>query len=123
MPYTAQAKFAEQLKAFGNGQCVALVRALTGAPPSSTWREGDRLVDLLEANALIAPGTAIATFTHGRYPNLPHGNHAAIFVGWVGNGIEVFHQWRGRAPHKTVLYFSRKQAQDFMRAETYSVIK
>jgi hypothetical protein len=78
---------------------------------------------LLEANILIPSGTAIATFTRERYPNLSHGNHAAIFIRWVANGMEVFHQWKGRAPHKTVLYFGRKQAQAFMRAEHYSIIK
>lgn len=122
MPYTANGRFSEQTGVFGNGQCIALVRALTGVPPSSTWSEGHRVVDLLEANVFIRPGIAIATFTRGRYPNLSHGNHAAIFIRWVGNGMEVFHQWKGRAPHKGVLYFSRR-TQAFMRADSYSVIK
>ncbi|WP_082219545.1 BPSL0067 family protein [Massilia sp. NR 4-1] len=123
MPYIAKKNFTEQAQVFGNGQCVALVRELTGAPASSTWREGDKLVDLLEINVPIAPGTAIATFFDGRYPNWPHGNHAAIFLRWVSNGIEVFHQWKGKAPHRRVLYFGRSQAQAFLRAEHYSVVK
>lgn len=123
MPYTARGKLTDQIKVFGNGQCVALVRALTGAPPSSIWREGDHLVDLLESNTYIAPGTAIATFFDGRYPNRPHGNHAAIFLRWVGNGIEVFHQWKGKAPHTRVLYFGRAQPQAFLRAEHYSLVQ
>src|SRR5262249_31795002 len=123
MPYTAKGNFTEQTDVFGNGQCVALVRTLTGAPASSIWREGDSIVDLLENNAYIAAGTAIATFFAGRYPNWGHGNHAAIFLRWTGNGMEVFHQWKGRAPHKRVLYFERQQAQAFLRAEHYSVVK
>lgn len=123
MPYIAREDYTEQTQVAGNGQCVALVRALTSAPPSSTWREGDKLTDLLEGNTYIAPGTAIATFFNGRYPNLAHGNHAAIFVRWVGNGMEVFHQWKGRKPHKAILYFGRRQAQAFLRAEHYSVVK
>lgn len=123
MPYTARGKFLKQTLAMGNGQCVALVRELTGAPPSSLWNEGARLVDLLEENAFIQPGTAIATFFNGRYPNWPHGNHAALFLRWVENGIEVFHQWKGKAPHKRVLYFGRTQPQAFLRADHYSVVK
>ena len=123
MPYTAKGNFTEHSSALGNGQCVALVRALTGAPAASTWREGESIVDLLERNAYVAPGTAIATFFNGRYPNWNHGNHAAIFLGWAGSGIEVFHQWSGKAPHKRVLYFGRKQSQGFLRAEHYSAVK
>jgi hypothetical protein len=88
----------------------------------SPWREDDKLVDLLENNTYIAPGTAIATFFDGRYPNMPHGNHAAIFLRWVGNGMEVFHQWRGRAPPIRVLFFGRAQPQTFLRAEQYSLV-
>lgn len=123
MPFIAKGNFTDQANVFGNGQCVALVRTLTGAPASSIWREGEAIVDLLERNAYIAPGTAIATFFDGRYPNWNHGNHAAIFLEWAGNGIEVFHQWRGKAPHKRVLYFGRKQSPSFLRAEHYSVVK
>lgn len=123
MPYVAKGDFTSQSTVFGNGQCVALVRALTGAPASSIWREGESIADLLERNANLVPGTAIATFFGGRYPNWHHGNHAAIFLGWTTDGMEVFHQWRGKAPHKRVLYFGRKQAQSFLRAEHYSVVK
>lgn len=123
MPYVAKGNFIERDEVFGNGQCVALVRELTGAPASSTWREGETIVELLERNAYIAPGTAIATFFSGRYPNWAHGNHAAVFLGWAGNGIEVFHQWKGKAPHKRILYFGSKQPQAFLRAEHYSIVK
>ncbi|MCG2585604.1 BPSL0067 family protein [Massilia sp. TS11] len=122
MSYQADGDFTKQKKAFGTGQCVALVRALTDAPPSSLWREGGKLIDLLEANVYIAPGTAIATFSDGRYPNKSHGNHAAIFLRWVGNGARVFHQWKGKAPHISTLAFGVKEPKIFLRAESYSVV-
>lgn len=123
MPYVASGEFTSQTTVLGNGQCVALVRALTGAPASSVWREGASIADLLECNGRIPIGTAIATFFDGRYPNWHHGNHAAIFLGWTANGMEVFHQWRGKAPHKRILYFGGRQPQTFLRAEHYSVVK
>ena len=88
MPYVASGEFTSQTTVLGNGQCVALVRALTGAPASSVWREGASIADLLECNGRIPIGTAIATFFDGRYPNWHHGNHAAIFLGWTANGME-----------------------------------
>ena len=45
-------------------------------------------------NKDLSPGTAIATFENGRYPNRPHGNHAAFYLGQVANGIYVVDQWR-----------------------------
>ncbi|MTV37677.1 BPSL0067 family protein [Duganella radicis] len=78
MPYVAAGNFTEPTGVLGNGQCVALVSALTGAPSSSIWREGESMADLLERNATLVPGTAIATFFKGRYPNWNHGNHAAL---------------------------------------------
>ena len=36
MPCTAKGNFTELSSALGNGQCVALVRALTGAPASTS---------------------------------------------------------------------------------------
>ena len=46
-------------------------------------------------NASIAKGTAIATFVNGRYPNLPHGNHAALYISQDAGGIWVMDQWKG----------------------------
>jgi hypothetical protein len=47
-------------------------------------------------NGLLAKGTAIATFVKGRYPNRPHGNHAAFFIRQGINGIYVVDQWRSK---------------------------
>lgn len=46
------------------------------------------------------PGTAIATFEDGRYGNVSHGNHAAIFLNAEPKdgepGIHVLDQYAGR---------------------------
>lgn len=41
----------------------------------------------------LKPGTAIATFENGRYPNRAHGNHVAFYLGQAPNGIYVMDQW------------------------------
>lgn len=43
-------------------------------------------------NKSLSPGTAIATFVNGRYPNRPHGNHAAFYLGQDAGGIYVVDQ-------------------------------
>lgn len=58
----------------GTQQCVALIRFYANAPATFAWREGDRVM----GNTTIKPGTAIATFVNGRYPNNHTGNHAAF---------------------------------------------
>lgn len=79
----------------GSRQCVALVQEYAGAPTTSTWRQGDAVL----GNRALKTGTAIATFVKGRYPNRPHGNHAALYVGQASNGIFVADQWK--ADNKT----------------------
>ena len=44
---------------------------------------------------LIRSGTAIATFKDGKYQNLGHGNHAAIYISQNAHGITVIDQWAG----------------------------
>ena len=75
-----------------NGQCVRLVQVWCGAPHTSSWRQGVRV----KGSTGITPGTAIATFVNGFYPNLPHGNHAAIYLSHDSEGINVIHQWTNR---------------------------
>ncbi|HWZ44658.1 MAG TPA: BPSL0067 family protein [Candidatus Saccharimonadales bacterium] len=77
----------------GTAQCVQLIKTLVGAPPTSEWREGQKVTK----DANIAPGTVIATFENGRYPQL-HGEkatrnqHAAIYLGQTEEGIWVVEQ-------------------------------
>lgn len=73
----------------GNQQCVALVRHYAVIPPTPTWQAGAHVLD----GGMIVPGTAIATFVNGHYPNNPHGNHAAFYMRTEGNCIVVMDQW------------------------------
>jgi hypothetical protein len=110
---------------YGDGQCVALVRALTGAPNHQLWREGAKLADAIRQTNGIAKGTAIATFINGGYPSLSTGNHAAIFVSAAADfsSVVVFDQWVGQPPHLRTLMFNRPGAQSIVnRAEAFSAI-
>ncbi len=110
---------------FGNGQCVALVRAVADVPNHSLWREGAKLADAIRTTGGIADGTAIATFFNGVYPSQATGNHAAIFVSAAADftSVVVFDQWAGQSPHFRTLIFDRPgnhSASD--RAEAFSII-
>jgi len=62
----------------GDGQCVAFVRAASGAPHTSVWKQGK----LVKTVSTIFPGTAIATFDqNGKYGSRKDGtSHAAVFI-------------------------------------------
>jgi hypothetical protein len=81
----------------GSHQCVALVQEYAGAPLTSAWRQGEAVL----GNKTLKSGTAIATFVEGHYANRAHGNHAALYIGQVANGIVVADQWK--APKKTLI--------------------
>ena len=122
MAYIAGAGYEKVKKVVGNGQCVALLKALTGAPALSLWRKGGDVSDLV-AKACIAEGTAIATFMDGRYLNLNYGNHAAIFVREVGVYLEVFDQYKGAMPKLRRIRFGLPEdVSRVKRAEAYSVV-
>lgn len=88
---------------FRDGECVALVQAVTSVGPTSRWRPGPRVVDLSYLN----PGTVIANFVDGRFPNR-HKYHAALFIGFTRGvsgkvmSIRVMDQFRGRVPKNIV---------------------
>lgn len=77
----------------GSGTCVDIIKeyvpGLKGVPTTS-WRAG---VNVMEAGAKVAKGTAIATFVNGRYPRNETQNHAAIVVKVMPSGIVVMDQW------------------------------
>lgn len=87
---------------YQDGECVALVQAVTSVGPTSGWRPGPRVVDL----SFLNPGTVIANFVGGRFPNR-HGYHAALFIEFGPRGmssgrpstIRVMDQFRGRRPN------------------------
>lgn len=80
----------------GNGDCIDLIKhyvpGLQGVP-TSAWRAGGKV---LELGNKVARGTAIATFVNKRYPNRPHGNHAAIVLTVMSSGFWVVDQWRSK---------------------------
>jgi hypothetical protein len=82
--------------AVGDGNCVDIIKyyvpGLKGVP-TSAWRAG---ANVLELGNKVERGTAIATFVGGRYPNKPHGNHAAIVLKVMSSGIWVLDQWKGK---------------------------
>jgi hypothetical protein len=125
-PYIAKpADLVARQEPFGNGQCVALVRTLTGAPNHELWSEGAKLADAVRTANGIATGTAIATFVDGAYPSKDTGNHAAIFVSAAADlsRVVVCDQWHGQPPHLRTLIFDRLGVHSIVdRAEAYSVI-
>jgi hypothetical protein len=70
----------------GNTECVTFIQDTLGAPPTGQWREG---VKVAKGSLNILPGTAIATFVNGHYPNANSGQHAAIYLGQNAEGIQV----------------------------------
>jgi hypothetical protein len=75
---------------FGDGECVALVRAEAGAgaPQAKDLRPGIQV----RGNTAIRPGTAIATFNNAGH----YDGHAAIYLGQDEYGIQVIDQWNNR---------------------------
>ena len=62
----------------GRIECVELLKGLMAAPRTVFWREGRKLKTNWDS---VPPGTAIATFKKGRYPQKGRargGKHAAI---------------------------------------------
>lgn len=91
-------------KHVGSGQCVALVQAAApSVGPTVGWRQGERV----KGAGHISPGTIIATFIDGVYPNNAHGNHAAIYLSHTDDGIRVIDQWKGQAAHERTIRFKR----------------
>jgi hypothetical protein len=78
----------------GNTECVDFIQQTLNAPPTGLWREGKKVV---KGDLSIAPGTAIATFVNGKYPQSGStGKHAAIYLGQNDQGIQVLDQWRSQ---------------------------
>jgi hypothetical protein len=113
----------------GTKQCVALLQHyVRGMPVTATWQQGDDVIQNLQ----VAKGTAIATFVNGRYPNHPHGNHAAFFLRQDAGGIWIMDQWSDNAkkPLISSRYLRRKGKDrngNFVdpgnNADAYSIIK
>lgn len=84
----------------GNGHCVDLIKRCSGAPATRWWRAGNAVMELPPGS--IAPGSIIATFRFGRYPN-HSGYHAAIYIKHDSAGIWVWDQWLGKPVHQRLI--------------------
>jgi hypothetical protein len=95
----------EHPEQYDNGECVRLVQVLTNVGHTSFWRPGPRVVDL----SFLNPGTVIANFLDGRFPNR-HGFHACLFESFGPRNqpsgryawINEIGQWRNRNPGPAV---------------------
>ena len=93
-------------KVVDNGQCVRFVQHAAKAPNTGLWKKGQ---DIKKGLPGPPKGTAIATFTAGKYQNNPTGNHAAIYVSQDLVGIKVWDQWVGHAVAERIIRFEHKQ--------------
>lgn len=84
-----------------NHECVALARALSGAPPSAQWVRGAHV----RGNTHIQKGTVIATFVNGHYEG-----HAAVYLGETADGIRVFDQWNAQRAHVRIIHYTGRHA-------------
>lgn len=102
MPFFIQnVRSLEGKKLVGKGDCVDLIKALVPGLmglPTSMWRPGKRVLD----TTALLPGTAIATFVNGRYPDNDSGQHAALFMAYAGKSIWVMDQWKNDTKKKAV---------------------
>lgn len=96
----------------GNGSCVLLLQRIARLPNTSSWRQGQRVVE--QSN--IWSGVAIATFENGIYPNWNTGNHAAFFVRFgernsdgTAKSIWIMEQFKGLKKIALREVFSRGQ--------------
>jgi len=69
----------------------------------------------------LEPGSIIATFEGGRYPNR-RGHHAAIYIEQDENGIWVWDQWVGKAVHKRLIRWRDDSAPASNTAQAYRVV-
>jgi hypothetical protein len=105
-------------QAVGDGQCVAYVRAASGAPATASWAEGQHV-----RGNNIAANTAIATFKNGKYTSSTDGSsHAAIYISQDNNGLWVYDQWVGQPVHKRQIRFRGGATTPNSDGDAFSVI-
>lgn len=100
----------------GTGHCVSLIQTCSAAPHTSQWRQGPRVKGLS-----LQPGTVIATFRNGKYPNVT-GWHAAIYISQDSQGIWVWDQWVGKPVHKRLIRFKNGRGTANNDGDAYSVV-
>jgi hypothetical protein len=87
------------------GECARLVQMyIPQLGHTTTWKPGERVIDILERGGKIESGTAVATFVKGRFPTSGH-RHAAFYEGPVRSvtgsimGIILLDQWNPSNPN------------------------
>lgn len=102
-PYVAQTPGQWLGKSVPNGQCVAYVKLVAGAPQTARWRRGNAV----RRNSNLPSGTAIATFDpDGTYGNHVDGrSHAAIYISQDEHGLVVYDQWARQVVHQRTIRF------------------
>ena len=104
-------------KSLGNGECVDLVKLCSKAPLTRYWKPGEKVF-----GNDIPPGTAIATFRRGKYPN-KSGYHAAIYSHQDKNGIYAWDQWHGQPVHLRYIKARQSHKDAGNNASKYRVIR
>lgn len=104
-------------KTVGDGHCVSLIKTCSEAPNTNHWKQGKKVLNQTK----LAPGTVIATFKNGRYPNKT-GWHAAIYISHDSDGIWVWDQWKGKPVHKRLIRIRNNRAAAGNTAQKYSVV-
>lgn len=106
----------------GSHECVALVQYYAKAPTTMHWKEGTRVKGAKDLRA----GTAIATFSKGKYGNRRTGNHAALYLSQDSSGIWVIEQFRnikGGLIAKRYIAFRNGEGSASNDGDAYSVIE
>ena len=104
----------------GNGTCVSLIKQCSPAPNTIHWSAGPKVLSLPFGS--IAPGSIIATFKNGKYPNVT-GYHAAIYIRHDKNGIWVWDQWVGKPVHRRLIRIRKDKATASNSAQEYRLVK
>lgn len=105
-----------QHQVIGNGQCVSFIKQCSGAPQTKFWSPGAPVL-----TTSPHPGTVIATFENGRYPN-KNAYHAAIYIKQDQQGIWVWDQWVGKPVHKRLIRVRYDNADPSNTAQAYRVV-
>ena len=104
-------------QAVGSGHCVALIQTCSPAPHTKYWRPS-----IPVKGNVISPGSIIATFKNGRYPN-KSGYHAAIYISQNKQGIWVWDQWVGKPVHKRLIRFKGGKGSASNDGDRYKLVR
>jgi hypothetical protein len=129
MPYIySKVDDLENTDKVGTKQCVALLQEYLSLPQTIMWKEGKAVL----GNQNITKGTAVATFSNGKYVNHSTGNHAAFYVSQDTGGVWIMDQWANdktkpkvskRYVRKKGTFKDGKYVDPSNNAEAYSIIE